>query len=149
MDDAILRLLDSCPVITRELSGVVNHWTKWCAAFELWGGPGVPITDGVYGTVEVDLVQLAGTIVGVRIIPEQASFAGHLVQTVVRSSLTGKQQPLDCKVELIGCCETFNMLRESEANAMVGEVSGKVYEHFSLVTTVYLYISYKVSSGMS
>lgn len=41
------------------------------------------------------------------------------------------------------------MLSESEANAVVGEVSGKVSEHVSLVTTVYLYISYKVSCGMS
>ena len=79
MDDAVMRLLDSCPVAARQLSGVVDHRTKRGAAFELWGCPGVPVTDGPYGTVEVDMIQLAGTIVGVGPIPEQASFVGHLV----------------------------------------------------------------------
>ena len=101
MDDAILRLFDSCPVIARELSGIVNHRTEWCAAFELRRCPGVPVTDGLYWAVEVDMIQLAGTIVGVGIIPEQASLAGHLLGTGVHSGLTRKRQPLYCKVELI------------------------------------------------
>lgn len=61
----------------------MNHGTERCAAFELWRCPGIPVANGMHGTVEVDFVQLPGAVVGIGVVPEQASFLGHLLQTVV------------------------------------------------------------------
>ena len=83
MDDAVLRPLYSCPIVARELPSIMNHGAERSASFELRGCPGIPIADGVYGPVKVDLVQLAGAVVGVGVVPEQASFLRHLEQRVV------------------------------------------------------------------
>ena len=56
VDDAVLRCLDGVPVGSGELAGVVDHGAEGRAAFEFGGGPGVPVAEGVHGTVEVDLV---------------------------------------------------------------------------------------------
>ena len=87
MYDAVLRPLDDCPVVSRELPGVVNHGTERCAAFEFGWCPGVPIADGVHRSVEVDLVHLAGAIIGVGVVPEQASFLRHFVRGLVCDNL--------------------------------------------------------------
>lgn len=81
MDDAIVGSLDRCPVVAIELRGVVDHRTKWCATFKLRGCPSVPVADGVYGAVETNFVHLARAVVGVGVVPEQASFRGHHVQS--------------------------------------------------------------------
>ena len=90
--DAVLRPLDDCPVVSGELPGVVDHGAEGCAAFELGWCPGVPVADGVHGSVEVDLVHLAGAVVGVGVVPEQASFWSHLVRGVVCDNLENERR---------------------------------------------------------
>lgn len=102
MDDAIMRPLDSCPVVTIELRGVVDHRMKWCAAFKLRGCPSVPVADGVHWAVEIDFVHLARTIVGVGIVPEQASFRGHSVQSGICDLLAVKRRCLGYSVPFVG-----------------------------------------------
>ena len=80
MNDAVLGRLDDGPVGAGELAGVVNHGTERRAAFELGRRPGIPVADGVHGAVEVDLVHLAGAVVGVGVVPEEAPFLSHLAR---------------------------------------------------------------------
>ena len=80
MDDAVLGPLNDCPVVTRELPGVVNHRAEWGAAFELEWCPGIPVANRVHGTVEVDFVHLTRAVVGIGVVPEEASFSSHLVR---------------------------------------------------------------------
>ena len=77
MNDAVACVLDGGPVIARKVRGAVDHRTEWCTALELWGCPGIPVADRVHGAFEVDFVNLFGTVVGVGIVPEQASFSCH------------------------------------------------------------------------
>lgn len=45
VDDAVLRRLDGCPVVSREICGAVDHGSEGCAAFELGWCPGIPVAD--------------------------------------------------------------------------------------------------------
>ena len=91
VDDTVLGRLNDSPIVPRELPSVVDHGSERCAAFELRRGPGVPVTDGVRGAVKVDLVHLAGAVVGVGIVPEQASFLSHVGHGVVCCCFARKQ----------------------------------------------------------
>ena len=82
VDDAVCRSLDDGPVAAGELPGIVDHGTERCAALELGWCPGVPVADGMHGTVEVDLVHLARAVIGVCVVPEETSFWGHRVLSV-------------------------------------------------------------------
>lgn len=94
-----MRPLDSCPVVAIELRGVVDHRTKWCAAFKLRGCPSVPIADGAYGAIEIDFVHLARAVVGVGVVPEQAPFRGHPVQSGICDLLAVERQRLGYSVQ--------------------------------------------------
>ena len=70
MDDAVGGRLDGGPVGAGEVGGGVDHGAEWGAAFELRRCPGVPVAEGVEGAGEVDLVELAGAVLGVGVVPE-------------------------------------------------------------------------------
>ncbi len=70
MDDGVLGALDGGPVGAGEVAGGVDHGAEGGAAFELRGGPGVPVAEGVEGAGEVDLVELVGAVLGVGVVPE-------------------------------------------------------------------------------
>ncbi len=70
MDYAVLGALDGGPVGAGEVGGGADHGAEGGAGFELGGGPGVPVAEGVEGAGEVDLVELVGAILGVGVVPK-------------------------------------------------------------------------------
>jgi hypothetical protein len=51
----------------------MDHRTKWGAAFQLWWDPGVPVRNRGDGSVEIDLVHLVWTVVGIGVVPKEAA----------------------------------------------------------------------------
>lgn len=95
----------------------MNHRAEWCAAFELRRCPGIPVTDGVHGAVEIDLVHLAGAIVGVGVVPKQASFLRHLGRGTVFDRLSERYR---IDAQLVGCLETWDALKKLAKERRLG-----------------------------